>query len=178
MKTGTLGKLVLRDPQTIINWTKVEEFRKFFSDSALVDNIQRDFNLDDQSVVLTINELKLKNATVQDIAERLKSGYRCQTPPPGAATSNAISPIEMYAQSLNVMAERDTYKARLELALVEVDDLRQTIEAIQTAWREDKAKSNADLYIQIGILTQKLAAAEEEIKRLRASQNGSENTNS
>jgi DNA-binding transcriptional MerR regulator len=154
MKSGKLGQLMNKDPDTLINWTKRSELRKFFSESATVLRGQREFNESDVSVINTIRALLQDGFTFEQIAQRLEAGERVLEFPPGAAGVEGITPVEVYGAGI-AKAEQ------LRAAEIRIHELEDKIDELQ----EKRMQEKADLYIKIGELQRELQMYKEALAR-------------
>lgn len=154
MQIKDMATLLNVTDQTIYNW--VEKLPEFLSTDAKGEGGRREFDLNDQSVLITIWAERNRNASFEDIRAMLAAGHRTQEIPPGVANVSGVTPLALYTQSMAVVTERNMLQLQLAEKEAEIDRLRQQVEAMHEKWREDKAQSATDLNREIGRLQAKI----------------------
>jgi DNA-binding transcriptional MerR regulator len=174
MKASEIATTMGRNRQTIINWTTDTRFAKFFSESANPFNGRRFYTASDWAVINTIRVQRDAGKEWDEIALMLENGYRDTDVPPTAATADGIMPIQVYAQAVDSAAQLALALRDLNEAEEEIETLHAEIREMNTAWRKDKAESEAHLNQQIGKLAALLEVEkerrlqlEEDLKRLK-----------
>jgi DNA-binding transcriptional MerR regulator len=156
MRSGKLGQLLGRDPDTIINWTRRPELSKFFSAGVMVKNGQRDFNDADVLLANTIRAFIGEGLSWVDIAAKLEAGERVLEFPPSAAGVEGITPVEVYGAGV-------ASAAQLKEAQNRIRELEEKIDELQ----EKRMTEKNDLYMQLGEYKARLEDARAEIERLK-----------
>jgi DNA-binding transcriptional MerR regulator len=167
MKSGMVARLMGRDPDTIINWTRRPELSKFFSAGVMVKGNQRDFNDSDVQVVNTIRALLAEGATWADIAVKLTAGERVLEFPPSAAGVEGITPVEVYGAGVAKTEQLKAAETRIRELEDKLETLEQRKDAEIQALNDKRMEEKENLLIQLGAYKARLADARAEIERLK-----------
>jgi len=161
MKTGEAAKILGVDRTTIINWIENRGLIKYFSASATGadGSTHRILTEGDLLNLNTIRRLRSENLEWYEIAEHLETGNRDREFPQNAISGDPrtipIVQAEVSARAMATVAERDSALARMREMAAEIEELRETVERLQSekdAQREEYYKQLIDLNRQIGRL--------------------------
>jgi DNA-binding transcriptional MerR regulator len=164
MKSGKLGKMMGKDPDTIINWTKRPEVSKFFSPSAMITRGQREFNDKDVQIINSIRQWLSEGVAWEDIATRLEAGERVLEFPVSAAGVEGITPVEVYGQGV-------ASATQLKEAQTRIRDLEGKLDELQEKRLEDQRRmlgEREDLLVKIGRLERELEMYKEALRKQKA----------
>jgi DNA-binding transcriptional MerR regulator len=118
-RAGAIASRLGVHADTIRDWS--DDFAEFFSSGAQKGaNLRREFDLNDEIVLNTINELRKQGIALEEIRARLRNGERIETLP---ALNEPVAP-----ESAMVIYQKITrLEIQLETALDEVERLREQL---------------------------------------------------
>ncbi len=145
MKAGTIAKDMLKDQKTIVAWANMREYQDWFSDRARGANGHADFDEGEYDVINTIRVLRNENLDPDQIAARLRDGYRSQEPPPGLATRSTTMPANVYANQVSATRENQELRTQLSEREVEVARLNQELQAMTERLMNERLRSEQAL---------------------------------
>jgi DNA-binding transcriptional MerR regulator len=135
IRSGEIARILGIDRSTVTDWTDMEVFKTFFSETAFSQGkMHRRYNETDLVVLNTIRHFRAQNMDFAEIGQQLEAGTRTEELPLSAA-SVQIAPVETVTRAIQLAAERDA-------ALQQVQGLQEQIEEkeelIQTLREENK----------------------------------------
>lgn len=135
-RAGAIASRLGVHADTIRDWS--DDFAEFFSSGAQKGtNLRREFDLNDEVVLNTINELRKQGITLEEIRARLRTGERIEKLP---ALNEAVAP-----ESAMVIYQKITrLEIQLETALDDVERLREQL--------ADKSENEVTLRSKIAVL--------------------------
>ena len=117
MKTGTVAKRFDLDQKTIKIWTDM--FPDYFTDGALGEGrTQRDYQMEDLSILNTIKIERSRNIPFEQIGAKLAAGDIDSNLPPEFTSIEGDNAIQVYSQIKG-------FQIQIEGLLEEVDRLRK-----------------------------------------------------
>ena len=144
IRSGEIARILGIDRSTVTDWTDMELFKKYFSETAFSQGkMHRRYNETDLVVLNTIRHFRAQNMDFDDIGQQLEAGNRAEELPLSAA-SVQISPVETVTRAIQLAAERDAALQQVQSLQEQIEEKEQLIQTLRDENKEALEKAHQE----------------------------------